>query len=247
MQTTARAQFHISAWGGVNYSWTSIKDFASNSFNPSDPYTPSVTEKRRAYYRNSFFVGIKADIELADGLSLSTNLLLENTGFQENFKQWYSQSVGGSDAIFDSLAGKDIVRTFYISAPVHLVFAAPIGTARFLVGAGGYISCGLTGTSDFQKFYDVNPYLSDSIKAITFSNNDHFRSSFYHANRIDYGLSVMMGVQLRNRIFVEAILEDGFRSVFKDRFIVRDVNNQIVFSAPNKRRVVMIGVGYRFK
>jgi len=244
MQITANAQFHVSGWGGMTHSWSSIKDFASSSASSHIAPFTSMTERHRIYYRNSFFAGIKGDIELASGLSLGVNLILESTGFQENLKQYY---LSGSGAIFDSIAGKDVVRLIYMSAPVHLVFAAPIGNARLLVGAGAYISCGLTGNSDFYKLYSTYLPVTDSVEPVTFSNSSHFKSGFYHANRLDYGLSVMMGIQFRNRIFLEAILENGYRSVFKDRFVVEDAYGQMIFSSPNKRRVVMMGLGYRFK
>ena len=116
--------------------------------------------------------------------------------------------------------GKNITKLLYLSIPLHLVFYAPLEKTRIYIGVGGFVSYGLLGTYEFKPISNDDPGIIDSIGAITFSSNDKIKYATYHANRIDYGLSIIAGIELRNNFFFELGFTNGLRSVFNGRYVV---------------------------
>jgi hypothetical protein len=80
---------------------------------------------------------------------------------------------------------------------------------------------------------------------ITFSDNEKYKSVVFHANRFDYGVSIVAGLQLRNNFFIEGAFDDGLHSIFKDKFLVED-KNRTYYNFPNKKRTFRLGIGYLF-
>ena len=166
----------------------------------------------------SFFGGLKVEKELTNSLSISSGLLLDNVRYVQNIQQGHYVS-GSSSAQYYTM-GKNITNLLYLSIPLHMVFYAPLEKTRIYVGVGGYISYGLLGTYEFKPLSNDDPGIIDSIGAITFSSNDKIKYATYHANRIDYGLSIIAGVEFRNNFFFELGVTSGLRSVFNGRYVV---------------------------
>jgi hypothetical protein len=234
------AQLNISVLAGVNNSKISLTNFKS-------VYTYSLTEISTNYQIKSaysFFGGMKVDVDLTNNLSISSGLLIDNSEYSQDLKQYIFMVGSGTD----STTGTDHVKLLYLSIPLRLVFFAPLKKSRIYIGVGGYINYGLLGTNEFQlSSTTIVPPIADSIAAVTFSSNKKITYPIYHANRIDCGLSVTAGIQFRNHFFFEAGFNGGLVSVFKDRYLVLDTYDKAHYNFINRIRQYFLGFGYQIK
>ena len=249
---SAHAQLRYSVLGGVTNSKISIKEFTlirSKSIGPNTFLDERVLS--RTLSGISFFGGFKFDYDLTNNISLSTRLVLDNVRFRQDIENRMSTQGNGGILGRDSVFGEDIIGLLYLSVPFHLIFYAPLKKSRLYVGVGGYISYGISGYNEFKSTYSSTPTITDSIMQITFSSNEKVKSASYHTRRFDYGISLISGIQFRNKLFIEAGFDNGMNSVFKDRFITYFRQNTflhtVVHRFSNRKREFRLGIGYRIK
>lgn len=233
------AQLKISVLAGVNNSKIPIETY-NISYLTSNFSDISDSSHMESGY--SFFGGLKIEKELTNSLSIGSGLLLNNVEYVQNIHQ--KHYINSSTQYLT--IGQNITKLLYLSVPLRLVFYAPLEKTRIYIGVGGYISYGLLGTYEFKTSSNNDPGIIDSIGAITFSSNDKIKYATYHANRIDYGLSVIAGIELRNNFFFELGVNSGLRSVFNGRYVVLH-GSAVVYNYYNTITQSLFGIGYHIK
>ena len=251
-RTQVSAQkFHFSVIGGATSSTVSVKNYARSStyvipVNGNSGLVSFYLESKNKSLR-SFFGGMKFEFDLTNSITISSKLYLENTGYVARIDERVTLNVS-PDIQGDSIRGEDRVKLLYLSAPLHIIFYAPLPKSRVYVGVGGFASYGLSGNLHFKDKNSTNNAFNtqDSIIQITFNGSPRVKSATYHANRMDYGVSVIAGMEFRNNFFFEIGYDNGFATILKDRFIVAG-GSIIAFNFPNKKREFKLGIGYRIK
>jgi len=241
IQAQEKSKIHFSLLGGVNSSKISLKSL-SYSTPLNGNINIDVGSESSFGSRVSFYAGLKAEYELTSSLSLGSGISIENTGFTESYgKNVYIRGSG----IFDSISGKDVIKLTYITAPLHLIFYGSLKRSRIYLGVGGYLSYGLTGTNNVYISSSSIVNVSDSITIISFSSDKNIKGISYRGNRWDYGVSIIGGIQFRNRFFIQGGFDAGMANILKDRFVVYDgTGKNVAYNYDNKKRMFKLGIGY---
>ncbi|PWT72112.1 MAG: hypothetical protein C5B59_16605 [Bacteroidetes bacterium] len=256
-----QAQFRYGVEGGGIYSFNSIKTESSvYTYQDIILVSPSVGSGGLSYgsrtYLNgtlhgkySYYAGVTFDYKLNPGLSLRSKVLLENKGWQEDFKKngtWLPDIPPFQFNRSDSVSGKEWFKLSYITVPLNLIFYAPFKKTQLFFGAGCYFGFGVIGKYKVNISQTTFPSIRDSIGEIAFSvDTALYRSAIYHAYHFDFGLNVCAGIELRNGIFFTINYSNGIKDVIFDRYGYKDIKTgQFLVTLPNRNRAFTIGVGY---
>lgn len=236
-----KTKLHLSLLGGVNSSKISLKSLSYSAPLNGNVFI-EVNSKSSFDSRISFYAGLKAEYELTSSLSIGSGISVENAGFTESYgKKVFVRGTSRRD----SITGKDVIKLTYITAPLHLIFYGSLKRSRIYLGVGGYLSYGLTGTNNVYISSSSVVNVSDSITIISFSSDKNIKGISYRGNRWDYGVSVIGGIQFRNRFFIQGGFDAGMATILKDRFAVYDgTGKNVVYNYENMKRMFKLGIGY---
>jgi hypothetical protein len=140
----------------------------------------------------SFNAGVMGRVKLATMFSLESGILL--TGHGSKAETYFTSG--------------DYVKTkfspLYLQVPLNAVVIIPLEKeSGIFFNAGPYIAMGIGGRSSSQSKF--GPFMSNSSKSISFSNDDPFTSQeedagYNKLKRFDYGLNFGGGFQFKHVI-----------------------------------------------
>jgi hypothetical protein len=142
---------------------------------------------------------------------------------------WLQSGLGiaGKGSVLHDAALTTTTHLTYLELPVNILRKFTFtDIGKFYIGAGGYVSDGLSGS-----FYYETPS-SNSTDFVRFGNANDFR-------RIDFGLNFLTGFELNNRLTFDVEYSRGLNNIASDPQKDTGVNNI-------KNRVFSLGLGYLF-
>ena len=195
-----------------------------------------------------FKAGVISDIALSSHIALQPGLLFERKGIEvENNTTTATMNVDT----------KDKIRLDYLEVPVNFVVKfGDLHDARFVVGAGPYVSYLLAANDDYQSttttFGDANP-AARTTAVSPYTVTDHVTTEQGNRNlpignssngagserTFDYGVNGFIGVETPGGVSVKAGTEVGLRNMQQ--------NADGSYSSRNYNYFVSIGylVGFR--
>lgn len=140
------------------------------------------------------YLGLGADIAMANQFSLQPTLIYAKRGF----KQSGPSNVGW---------GKDFeARVSYFELPIDFLYSPRIGPGNLLLGAGPYLGYGTGGSWTTSGPVIVGDIVYDAKGDISFQNDNSTRgegtNSFTYAKPWDYGAHFKLGYALLDRYIV---------------------------------------------
>jgi hypothetical protein len=160
-----------------------------------------------------YSTGWIVDVRLAEGFSIRTNILYLQIGWKDDVH--YSES--GPSAPLRSYDYQETYRLTYINCPLYLLFSPPVGTRRLLIGIGPSVSFAIGGKYIFKVSHTTDPAIKDSVDMIGIHDYQRPRAAL-NANNVDFGLSVIAGMEFRNGAFFHLGFNPGLRNVMTDRY-----------------------------
>ncbi len=200
--------------GGVNFSTLQQSASGSSSTTASGSLT-------------TFHAGVFADFRVSDAFSVQPQLLYTGKG-GSNKDNESADGFSASDNVKLSL--------YYLHLPVYALYHAPVGDNDFFIGAGPFISYGLSGNekgsisiSDIQTESGSTTETQNINQKVDFGSSDSTG-----VKRTDFGASVMAGFKLKNGFLISASYDLGLSNISPTA------------DADVKTRVFSISVGYSF-
>lgn len=211
------SQISFGIKGGVNFS--NLQEKVQGSSSSTSP--GSLT---------TFNAGVFADFKMNDNFSVQPQLLYMGKGAADK-ENVSADGFGVSSNVKLNL--------YYLHLPVYALYHAPVGDNDFFVGAGPFVSYGLSGrdkgsvTSTYQQASGAN-----GVQTVTQTENVDQKVNFGGSDssdvkRIDYGASAMIGFKFSNGLLISASYDLG-------------LNNIAPTDADVKTRVFSVSVGYSF-
>lgn len=165
--------------------------------------------------RTGYHIGVTGDYPLNEFLWLESGLFLSNRGYKNRDRLPSSQ-----------LNARDPeINLFYLDIPVLAKIPFAVGNTKMYGQAGGYLGIGLYGDTNYSTF---------TSETILSSNRDIQWGSANDLKRLDYGLQVGLGVEIK-AFHVGAFYSFGLANM--------SVNNENDFSMHNRN--ISVSLGYR--
>lgn len=114
---------------------------------------------------------------------------------------------------FSSTTGK--ARLNYLQIPLHVIYNVNIAGNRIYAGLGGYGNYGTSGNVKYTLWFhteDGGYEVIEKLKAFKSTENGGA-----DLERMDYGLSGLAGIQLRNGLFIQAGYQQGLKNLARDK------------------------------
>jgi hypothetical protein len=212
-QTDSPISFGIK--GGINFSNLQQSSSGSSSTTASGSLT-------------SFHAGVFADFKVSDAISVQPQLLYTGKG-ASNKENDSEDGFSASDNVKLNL--------YYLHLPVYALYHAPVGDNDFFIGAGPFISYGLSGNEKGSVSFSGDDGSGSGTTTQTENINqkvDFGSSDSTGIKRMDYGASVMAGFKFRNGFLISASYDLGLANIAPGG------------EADIKTRVFSVSVGYSF-
>lgn len=103
----------------------------------------------------------------------------------------------------------------YLQVPLHVIYNVNVGATRLYAGIGGYAGYGISGEVKNTLWFhteDGGYDFTEKLKAFK-----KIEDGGGNLERMDYGLSTLAGVQLRNGLFIQAGYQHGLTNISKDK------------------------------
>jgi hypothetical protein len=193
---TAQAQVKIGIRAGLNSAKLNAfyQEDASGSLNDGNEFVglskPLI----------SFHAGLTFDIPLSDQFSFQPSVLYSGKGSNSQYTVYYYNEQTG---VNDYVNAKIKSTPFYIDLPLHFVYKNDLGAAKLLIGAGPYLSYGISGKTKADVTF-INAKTTTSVEDnIAWSESDYNANDALEGiNRFDAGLSVMLGMEFSEKFQV---------------------------------------------
>ncbi len=174
----------------------------------------------------SFHLGGYADYSITEAFSIQAGLTLSGKGYRES---WSGEDESG-DFEYEGNYKESLT---YLEIPINAVYK----TGSFYVGAGPYIAYALSGK--WKEKYKED-FGDGDIESDMDSGKILFSGEYAYYKRADFGINILAGYQLNEKISLGANYGLGLSNLDKDR----DLENQAYWSFKN--RVFSVSVGYSF-
>ncbi len=128
-------------------------------------------------------------------------------------------------------------RVQYLQIPVNILYNAPVGFGKFLLGGGPYIGFGLSGKttqmSEMQGVLFSPPQYTNITTNYTFNNYDN----------PDFGINALAGLHFKNGLLITLDYQYGLK--YKFSYPVQNGQNSYNVLGV-KNNVASISLGYEF-
>ena len=176
----SNGQLSIGVSAGSNLSTMSIylRDLTTFRINPIFGYN----------------VNLIAQYKLNPSLALWSGLSINQKGFNQHIKYYYSPRV-------DSTADM-ISRLTYLELPIYLIFNTNLNKTSLFYGIGPYLSYGLQGKITTEITGRTNESITDNMKwdkSYDYIKSDLVKSYGYtNLKRFDFGIGTILGIKVKN-------------------------------------------------
>ena len=193
--TVLTAQMRLGVKGGASLTGVSLLTSGNNGTGTGFNFNKRRTE-------NGYYGGVTLDMKLGKSFRLQPSVLYSQKG-------WRQDTYFGQDLI---LGWYTTYKFQYIEVPIQFLFTAPAGNGRAYIGTGPYITYGLKGQSTTVFPATGGPPTQE--KEIVF-DKDNQQPGADVANRMDFGLSSVLGYEFNFGLQIEVGYDFGFREIFQ--------------------------------
>ena len=165
-------------------------------------------------------VNLIAQYKLNPSLALWTGLSINQKGFNQHIKYYYSPRV---DSTADMTS-----RLTYLELPIYLIFNTNLNQTNLFYGLGPYLSYGLQGkiTTEITGRNDMS--ITDNMKwnkSYDYIKSDLVKSYGYtNLKRLDFGVGTMVGITVKN-FMLTASYKYGLNNIMWEYFQDEKMSN----------------------
>lgn len=193
LYTHAQTSFGITAGFGTSNIHIPDVDNADHKFNPA------------------WRAGVMADIKLIGKFYLQPQLLISRKGSHD-----YYAIDGPAMTYLTKLHEK--THLTYLELPVNVAFKFPLGSGKFIAGAGGYMAYGLGGKYKANAKIRATGENYESKRDVKFEKEPHpateteyMQTAYYRP--IDLGLNFLAGYEFKNGLGVNFTYSPGLKNM----------------------------------
>jgi hypothetical protein len=221
--TSAKAQVQVGVMAGAN---------ANNQI---DHYTGQTTNNQ---LKVGFHAGGLVDFGISRNFSIQDGLMYIMKGGQQE-REFVNAGITSQI--------KDKLTLSYIEMPLTFVYKLPVGSGRFMIGAGGYAAV-CVNANDKYKYQatmdgsEVSAMTMEGGKDLTIGND-----AGEQIKRLDFGATGLLGYQMNNGIFVKASADLGLYNIVNGNSTYGFAGTQPVTTVndpTSKNQSYMLTVGY---
>jgi len=218
VHATLNGQIRLGVKGGASLTGVSLITNGNNGIGTGFNFN----ERKAGKF---FYGGITFDMKLGKSFRLQPSVLYSEKG-------WRQETYFGQNLILGWYTDFEFQ---YIELPVLALFTAPAGSGKAYIGTGPYFTYGLSGTS--KTIFPTGGPPTREMEII-FDKDDQQQGTYHEvANRIDYGLSSVIGYEFNFGLQFEFGYDLGLREIFQ-----KPDHGDLLYES--KYSVLKLGVGF---